>query len=220
MTKVRHAKSEVFEPFTGDEFEALKESMKKHGFLSQHPITLYKDEVIDGWHRLKAAEELGIKPVFTVFEGTMNEAIDYIFNVNSARRHLSKGQLAQAIMAANTLRGKPFTDSQIARQVPGITKAEISRQRALRKKNPAVADKVAEGKALATAEREANVKSALTVPVSRQRVYILNVTPKQYLQLAEDAMICRGLTPDKYVKQAVSEAIQRDKQSLKEAKRS
>ena len=100
--------AEAFPPMQVDEFEALKASIDRNGLLE--PILVWQGRVMDGRHRLKACEALGVAPMVKVLNGTYEEAKSEAFSTNINRRHLATGQ--RAILAA-----------QLATRKPGQTKA-------------------------------------------------------------------------------------------------
>jgi ParB-like chromosome segregation protein Spo0J len=76
-----------------NEFQELKDSIEVNGVLN--PITIYDDMVIDGWHRYKAANELGVDCP----ESELDEWIDprdFVLAQNKNRRHITMAQLAIA----------------------------------------------------------------------------------------------------------------------------
>ena len=100
--------AEAFPSMQVDEFEALKASIARNGVLE--PVLVWQGRVMDGRHRLKACQALGITPAFKVLDGTYEEAKSEAFSTNINRRHLRIGQ--RAILAA-----------QLATRKPGQTKA-------------------------------------------------------------------------------------------------
>jgi N6-adenosine-specific RNA methylase IME4/ParB-like chromosome segregation protein Spo0J len=84
------------DPLTKAEYDLLKQSMSENGLY--HPITVNQSgDVLDGHHRLKACQELGIKPAFEIkqFDDQLQEEI-FVIDTNVARRQLSayrKGEL-------------------------------------------------------------------------------------------------------------------------------
>jgi len=79
-----------------DEYESLKASIAKHGVLS--PIEVDEDgEILDGHHRVKICDELGINswPTVTKRFGSEEEKQAYIYMVNLARRQLSRDQFKE-----------------------------------------------------------------------------------------------------------------------------
>jgi hypothetical protein len=58
MKYQQHYLSAAYPAMSADEYQALRDSII--GIGVQHPITIYDGQVIDGWHRYKAAAELGM----------------------------------------------------------------------------------------------------------------------------------------------------------------
>ena len=75
---------------TTDEYEALKQSIKDIG--QQQPIIIYDNEILDGFHRYQACEELNITPKTEVYEG--DNPVQYVLSANFSRRHLTQQQRA------------------------------------------------------------------------------------------------------------------------------
>ena len=76
-----------------EDYNELVESIRTNGFSKQFPITTYQGEIIDGWHRWKACEELGVTPIIEVFHGSDMDAINFVLLTNR-RRNLNSGQRA------------------------------------------------------------------------------------------------------------------------------
>ena len=87
-----------------DEFNALKQSIRRNG--QSEPILLFGGKVVDGRHRLKACQELGIEPkVQTLSVKNYEQAKSMAFARNINRRNLATGQ--RALMAAALCTRKP-----------------------------------------------------------------------------------------------------------------
>lgn len=99
---------EEFPPMRHDEFLGLKASIQRNG--QQEPIIVWNDRIVDGRHRLKACQELGLEPVFKRLSCDYAQAVSATFAANINRRQLGTGQLA--LLAA-----------QLATRKPGQTKA-------------------------------------------------------------------------------------------------
>jgi hypothetical protein len=89
-----------------EEFEELLSSIKAHG--QREPITLYQDKILDGWHRYRACQQLGVSPITTEFKG--DDPVAFVIDLNLNRRHLSPSQKALAVVSCNAWRsvGKPL----------------------------------------------------------------------------------------------------------------
>ena len=113
--KAKQQRYQLLPPLTHDEFEALKTDIAQRGV--QVPVD--KDEkgnVLDGYHRVQACEELRIKryPVRVVAGLTEQQKRHHALSANLTRRHLTTKQKGQ--VAAEELRRSPkCSDHLIAR---------------------------------------------------------------------------------------------------------
>ena len=109
-------------PLPKMEYQELKESIKENGLW--HPITINKDGyVLDGHHRFKACQELGIEPAKTIkeFDNILYEKL-FVIDSNLKRRHLNtfqrtelalnKKPILEAIAKQRMLKGKKADPSQ------------------------------------------------------------------------------------------------------------
>jgi ParB-like chromosome segregation protein Spo0J len=76
-----------------EELQNLKDSIDVIGV--QNPIVIYEGKIIDGWHRYKVANELGL-PCPAVHLAEDIDPQDFVLANNKARRHLNRGQIAIA----------------------------------------------------------------------------------------------------------------------------
>jgi ParB-like chromosome segregation protein Spo0J len=97
---VAHELASFFPPLDAEDFKKLKADLKEHGLI--HPITLYEDKVLDGWHRYRACLAIGIKPKFETFHRNGMTPLDFVVSENVMRRHLSNGQ--RAVLATKLAR--------------------------------------------------------------------------------------------------------------------
>ena len=79
--------------------DAISESMKKNGFDHAHPIILWKDVVVDGHTRLKAAILNGIErvPVEVKLFASEQDALEYAIHNQRDRRNISEAELLSVI---------------------------------------------------------------------------------------------------------------------------
>lgn len=114
---------ELFPAMNSDEFNALKQSIRRNG--QSEPILLFWGKVIDGRHRLKACQELGIEPkVETLSVKTYEQAKSMAFARNINRRNLSTGQ--QALMAAALCTRKPGQAKFAAAKEPPLSQSQAA----------------------------------------------------------------------------------------------
>ena len=83
----------IFPEANAEDFTRLIDDIRTNGFDEKQPVTLYQGDVLDGWNRTKACQELGIKPPTVIFTGTDTDAVDFVMRTNK-RRNLNKGQWA------------------------------------------------------------------------------------------------------------------------------
>lgn len=95
-------KFNIFPEAKKEDFERLKADIQANGFDKSQPITTYEGEILDGWNRLKACQELTIAPVFAKFNGSAADAIAFVMRTNK-RRNLNSGQWATIAAEAEEL---------------------------------------------------------------------------------------------------------------------
>ena len=94
----RHPLSAAFPDMDDEEFQDLLSSIKAHG--QREPITLYQDKILDGWHRYRACQQLGVSPITTEFKG--DDPVAFVIDLNLNRRHLSPSQKAIAVVSCSS----------------------------------------------------------------------------------------------------------------------
>lgn len=95
-------KFNIFPEAKPEDFNRLLDDIRANGFDKNQPITIYEGEIIDGWNRQRACDEIGIKPAYTTFTGTDGEAIALVMRTNK-RRNLNSGQWACIAAEADEL---------------------------------------------------------------------------------------------------------------------
>lgn len=91
----QHPLSAAWPAMQADEYQSLKDSITNVGV--QNPITLFQGMVLDGWHRLKAALEVGMPCPSKLLGDT--DPVDFVKAQNDARRNVTASQRALAISA-------------------------------------------------------------------------------------------------------------------------
>jgi ParB-like chromosome segregation protein Spo0J len=94
-----HPLADVFPLMDGDAFEELKDRIGRNGLI--HPITTFEGMILDGRNRKRACQELGIACPEKPYTG--DDAAGYVWDENTARRHLTPSQIAMAAQALETL---------------------------------------------------------------------------------------------------------------------
>ena len=119
---------QVMPDLTADEYAELKADISQRGVM----IPIEYDElgnVLDGYHRLRICEELGIKEYPKVIRAGMTETekVTHARKLNIARRHLTSEQKRGLIR--EQLKATPEqSDRQIAKQL-GVSNPTVSAQR-------------------------------------------------------------------------------------------
>jgi N6-adenosine-specific RNA methylase IME4 len=100
-----HPLCHLFPPMSQEQFAGLVENIR--GSFQREPIVVFEGKILDGRHRYRACVEIGIEPKFSTFEGTPQDAIEYIIATNMTRRHLDESQRAMvAAKLANMKSGR------------------------------------------------------------------------------------------------------------------
>jgi hypothetical protein len=99
-----HPAADVFPMMSDEELDALGEDIKANGLkvpIAFHIGTGNKRVLIDGRNRLEAMERFGLGPhVWEKTEGSYDDPVAHIIGLNIRRRHLTKAQQAELIVAA------------------------------------------------------------------------------------------------------------------------
>ena len=118
-----HPLADIIPEASPEDFAALVASIKAVGQIE--PIRLWDERVIDGRHRLRACEQLGIEPVLRevpsdeVDGGTDAGLLAYVLALNINRRHATTSQ--RAIAAAKAVSTDGAGRPKIS-QICGITR--------------------------------------------------------------------------------------------------
>ena len=109
-----HPLADLMPAMSSEELTALTADIKQHGV--HEPVVIFEGKILDGRHRLKACDRIGIDPPSRVFEGTTEEAKAFVLSANVHRRHLTFEQ-KQAVMFAELKRDPTQSDRAIAGKV-------------------------------------------------------------------------------------------------------
>lgn len=109
----RHEFSADFGDMSEADFTMVVTDMDGHGFKGR-PVLLYKGEVLDGWHQLRASVITNKQPLFEEFKGSEDEAWDEAWRRNGARRHYNESQRAMiGAKRAKRLQEKAFPSANL-----------------------------------------------------------------------------------------------------------
>ena len=127
----RHELSAIFGDMPDTDLQSLLESVQAGGFID--PIVrIHEGQILDGWHRYRAARELNLLRKLRFQEWDENDRKDgdprtFVLARNINRRHLEPGQRAQIAVKFNTLYGHGGDRSKETR-VHLKTQAELAEE--------------------------------------------------------------------------------------------
>jgi N6-adenosine-specific RNA methylase IME4 len=85
-----------------EDYARLKDDIDKNGYDVNYPIWFYEGQILDGWNRQRACNELNIEPVYAEFSGNKTDAIEFVMRSNK-RRNLSSSQWAAIAVEAEDI---------------------------------------------------------------------------------------------------------------------
>jgi hypothetical protein len=102
-----HPLAQLFPNMSETGYRALKEDIEANGL--QTPLYTWRGQLIDGRHRLKVCEELGVEPAVLEVNLPEEGLASFVWSLNGVRRHLTTGQrtLVAALMSRESKRGRP-----------------------------------------------------------------------------------------------------------------
>jgi hypothetical protein len=226
-------KHELFQelfPINEDIKERIKQDMSKNGFDDNQPVVLAKWQdqeapvCIDGYTRLRVAEELDIVeiPTVTYSVATEQDAFELALKRQANRRSLTDAEIFQCVETITTRFGNPpnggltYTVQEIADKL-GISKRKA--ERTLRVAEMATAETKKQIKTGATTihKAETTVKSSSTEPRSssekpkkrRGESRMVAIDLDQWERLKKCAEITGGTIED-HVYEALESYLQAD----------
>lgn len=130
-----HPVAEIFPRMPAAEFEALKADIAAHGL--REPAWAKDGAIIDGRHRWRACEELGVECPVREYEGA--DLVAFVVSLNLRRRHLDESQRAMvAASLANLGEGRPSATASIeavsqtnAAQMLNVSRSAVQRAAAV-----------------------------------------------------------------------------------------
>jgi len=104
-----HPAAQIFPVMDDAAFAALVADIADHG--QREPILILDGQVIDGRHRLRACEQLGLEPLVREVSVGDGDPFGLVVSLNLHRRHLNESQRA---LIANKLANLPLGSNQHA----------------------------------------------------------------------------------------------------------
>ena len=97
LALTQHPLGALVPPMTDGEFRDLLASVRQHG-LQEPCLLLYEGQVLDGWHRYRAAREVDARVETKDYGG--DDPLGVVMRANAVRRHLTPRQRADLFVAA------------------------------------------------------------------------------------------------------------------------
>ena len=103
----------LFPDMDPGDYEMLVSSIRDGGLLE--PIAVWRGEVLDGRHRLRACLETGVEPRFVHLDDAI-DPVQYVLAMNVARRHMDDSLRAVAAyrLSAGSKPGQPRQEDKCA----------------------------------------------------------------------------------------------------------
>lgn len=115
MNYTQHPLSAAFPAMSEADYRSLVEDIRAHG--QREPAVAIGSQILDGWHRVSACNEIGTTPDIEQYEG--NDLREFVLSKNLHRRQLDASQRASAVVAVANW--KPHGDQ---RSAPGADRAK------------------------------------------------------------------------------------------------
>jgi ParB-like chromosome segregation protein Spo0J len=121
-----HPLVEIFPEMEKHAFAELVADIKANGI--REPVTVHKNQILDGRNRWLACEVLGIPCPQRAYEGKESDLLAFVFSKNFHRRHLDASQRAMiAAKIANMSHGGDRKSDQAA-ALPLVSQAEAGKR--------------------------------------------------------------------------------------------
>jgi hypothetical protein len=94
----------------------------------REPVTVHKNQIIDGRNRQLACDVLGITCPQRVYEGKESDLLAFVLSKNLHRRQMSASQLAMVAANIANMRQGERTDLKPSATLPKVSQAEAAKQ--------------------------------------------------------------------------------------------
>ena len=152
-----HPYSRLFPEMDPEEFSGLVDDIKNYGL--RLPILVLDGRILDGRHRHRACLLANVPARFEEFQGTEEEALQYVLSSNLHRRQLSVSQKAAVALellplleeaAEKRMRAGLKTENaggsaEQAAQLVGVSRASVVRAKFLQENSPELFEQVRQG---------------------------------------------------------------------------
>src|SRR3990167_9021170 len=124
-----NGKYQLLDQLLPEEFAALKTDIQKRGIKVPVEIDDATGAILDGHHRARIAEELGIKyPTVRRTFGTEQEKLEHVIQLNLARRQMEPYQWGLAFKKLLEVRGVGRGQGKRNDKATSATVAEVAKE--------------------------------------------------------------------------------------------
>ena len=113
-------------PLSPARYARLLASIRAHGL--RRPIVVWRGQVIDGLHRLKACAEAGVEPRYEVLDDA-EDPFEYLGDENVPLRNMDQNEKAQTayLMSQYSAPGRPRTPEENSANLRSVTQGEAAK---------------------------------------------------------------------------------------------
>ena len=121
-----HPLVRLFPPLTPAQYDALVASIAALGLMD--PITVWRGQIIDGLHRLRACAEAGVEPRYQFLDDDA-DPVQYVLDRHLARRHLDESGRAVVAyrLSEGSKPGRPRGDDENYANLRSFKRREAAR---------------------------------------------------------------------------------------------
>jgi hypothetical protein len=207
---VFHEVATLFPPMGEEEFTRFVADIQQRGLLE--PIWTFQGKIVDGVHRYRACQQLGIEPRYQEWDGH-GSLVHFVVSRNLQRRHLTAGQRAMLALEVERQFAKEAEKRMHAGKAPdpgtllaqGVGKAAHQAAAAMRTSGTYVK----EAKRIAAHAPELTkmvIGGTLTLPDAKQLAHLSEPQRQEVVRMMATGQAKKAKTAVLHLKKAAIEA--------------
>jgi len=118
-----HPLAALLPPMADAEYAALRNDIAAHG--QRQPIVIHEGMILDGRHRARACQELGIACKFAELPANLSP-LEYVLSTNLRRRNVTASQLAMIAARLVTTTGRGYQRAGVVTQAAAAAQVGVS----------------------------------------------------------------------------------------------
>jgi len=192
-------------PMMGDaDYNQLLASIEKNGFDLSERIVLFEGKILDGNNRATACYKLKLDPVkqsYTRdFDGSYNDAVNFVIQKNLARRNLTPSQsaavgaeLAEKLQADPGANLHSANTTKTAAKITGVSPRSVAKAKALKKEDPEGFAEVKAGTTTLHAASKLSKKDQIEKDASESEAIVTREVGVEFANVARAKLTHRDL---------------------------